>query len=243
MPLLDHFHPPLSEERSWESFHAAWASALADDLNQRLPEGYFAEEQTHAGAGIEIDVATLESARGTATTNGPTTATATPRVWSPPAPVATIPAAFSDDFEVRIFSTRTGPTLVGAIELVSPRNKDRLEARRTFAIKCASYLHQRIGLIIVDVVTERRANMHNEIMALLQQGGPARLPGETFLSAVAYRPVLRSEREEIDIWPALLGVGEALPTLPLCLGADLCLPVDLEANYSALCRRRRLPPQ
>ena len=25
MPLLDHFHPPLSDERHWESFHAAWA--------------------------------------------------------------------------------------------------------------------------------------------------------------------------------------------------------------------------
>jgi hypothetical protein len=23
MPLLDHFHPPLSEERSWEGFHSA----------------------------------------------------------------------------------------------------------------------------------------------------------------------------------------------------------------------------
>jgi hypothetical protein len=24
MPLLDHFHPPLSTERHWESFYAAW---------------------------------------------------------------------------------------------------------------------------------------------------------------------------------------------------------------------------
>ncbi len=51
MPLLDHFHPPLSSERHWESFHAAWLGSLADDLNRRLPTGYFAEEQVHAGAG------------------------------------------------------------------------------------------------------------------------------------------------------------------------------------------------
>jgi hypothetical protein len=25
MPLLDHFRPPLSGSRHWESFHAAWA--------------------------------------------------------------------------------------------------------------------------------------------------------------------------------------------------------------------------
>ena len=60
MPLLDHFHPPLSERRPWESFHTTWASALADGLNRDvLPPGYIALEQVHAGAAIEIDVATL----------------------------------------------------------------------------------------------------------------------------------------------------------------------------------------
>ena len=59
MPLLDHFHPPLSLERHWESFHAAWSGSLADALNHILPECYFAEELTHAGTGVEIDVATL----------------------------------------------------------------------------------------------------------------------------------------------------------------------------------------
>ena len=46
MPLLDHFHPPLSLERRWESFHAAWSGSLADALNRTLPAGYFAEELT-----------------------------------------------------------------------------------------------------------------------------------------------------------------------------------------------------
>src|SRR5262245_41980938 len=121
MPLLDHFHPPLSVERHWESFHASWLGSLADALNRQLPEGYFAEEQTHAGAGLEIDVATFErtgtvavAARG----NGPATATLPAQVWSPPAPAVTVPAVFADDFEVRVFATRTGPTLVAAIELV-----------------------------------------------------------------------------------------------------------------------------
>ena len=30
MPLLDHFHPPLSERRHWEAFHSRWAGAIAD---------------------------------------------------------------------------------------------------------------------------------------------------------------------------------------------------------------------
>ncbi len=43
MALLDHFHPPLNMRRHWHAFHNAWATYLASDLNQRLPEGYFAE--------------------------------------------------------------------------------------------------------------------------------------------------------------------------------------------------------
>ncbi len=60
MPLMDHFHAPLHPRRHWESFHVTWAGAIADALNETLlPEGYFAEEHAHAGARIEIDVATF----------------------------------------------------------------------------------------------------------------------------------------------------------------------------------------
>src|SRR4051794_25388570 len=60
VPLLDHFHPPLFPRRHWESFHVTWAGAIADALNEDLlPDGYFAEEHAHAGARIEIDVATF----------------------------------------------------------------------------------------------------------------------------------------------------------------------------------------
>ena len=55
MPLLDHFHAPLSEERHWDGFHSKWANALVDDLNQNLlPEGYFAEPRLRAGAGVQM---------------------------------------------------------------------------------------------------------------------------------------------------------------------------------------------
>ena len=57
MPLLDHFHAPLVGERRWESFHANWATKIADALTERwLPTGYIAEEHVHVGPSIEIDV-------------------------------------------------------------------------------------------------------------------------------------------------------------------------------------------
>src|SRR5262245_43685557 len=121
MPLLDHFHPPLSKERHWESFHASWCSTLADALDRQLPPGDCAEGLPHAGASGEIDVATFEGgSTHTATlANGGGTATMPAQVWAPPKPASTFPAVFADDFEVRVFSSRSGPTLVGVLEMVS----------------------------------------------------------------------------------------------------------------------------
>jgi hypothetical protein len=237
VPLLDHFHPPLSVERHWEGFHAAWAGSLADDLNRRLPEGYFAEEQTHAGAVVEVDVPTWQQA-GVANQGGTAVATQT-QTWAPPAPARTIPAAFSDDVEIKVISTVSGPRLVAAIELVSPRNKDRTDARRTFAVKCVSYLNQGVSLIVIDVVTGRRANLHHEIMALMPSAGAPLVP-EGSLYAIAHRPYRRNGEELIDLWPARLAVGEPLPTLPLAISAEVVLPIDFEAAYSDARSRRRL---
>lgn len=68
---------------------------------------------------------------------------------------------------MQVFATSAGATLVGAIGLVSPGNKDRPEARRAFAAKCVSYLTRGIGLIVVDIVANRLANLHNEVIGLL----------------------------------------------------------------------------
>jgi Protein of unknown function (DUF4058) len=240
MPLLDHFHPPLSPRRHWESFHVNWAGAIADTLNESLlPEGYFAEEHAQLGPWVEIDVATFTDPD----TSGPRTsgtATVTPRAWAPPAPAMVVPAVFPDAFEVLIFESEGGTRLVGVIELVSPGNKDRAGHRRAFAIKCASYLCRGISLIVIDIVTSRRENLHNEIMQALGHGPASTLPAETTLYGVAYRPVVHDQREQIEIWPSPLEIGQQLPVLPLALNAEQCLPIDLEATYTIACQRRRL---
>jgi hypothetical protein len=151
-----------------------------------------------------------------------------------------LPATFLDTFEIRVFSSVGGLTLVGAIELISPGNKDRPEERLGFASKCTSYLHQGVSLIIIDIVTTRRANLHNEILGLLSSSKQAEMAASADLYAAAYRPVLREERAEIDMWTKVFAVGDALPTMPLRLTGDLFVPVDFEAAYQEACRRRRL---
>ncbi len=240
MPLLDHFRPPLFPRRHWESFHVNWAGAIADALNETLlPEGYFAEEHARLGARVEIDVATFAGGPSAAGPRDGSTATLPARTWAPPAPAVVVPAAFPDRFEVLIFQAEGGATLVGAIELVSPANKDRDAHRRAFAVKCASYLAQGVSLVVIDIVTSRQSDLHADLMHLLGHAGPTGLPAAG-LFAAAYRPIVRDSLEQVEVWPAALAVGGPLPTLPLALDAVTCLPLDLEATYTTACQRRRL---
>jgi hypothetical protein len=242
MPLFDHFHPPLYPHHHWESFHSNWATRIADGIAAVLPPEFQVEEYTHAGPGFEIDVATYEEQKApeASVPSGLALATRSAPAYAPPAPDGVMPAAFPDTFEVRVFSTAAGLTLVAVIELVSPGNKDRPAERRAFVAKCASYLAQGVSLIVVDIVTNRQANLHNDLMRLMEAAPDLDFPPQVALYAVAYRPVRRAEQEEVDLWRRPLAVGAALPTLPLRLTGDLFVAVDFEAAYQEACRRRRL---
>jgi hypothetical protein len=200
MPLLDHFHPPLSVRRHWHSFHHAWATSIASELNSRLPEGYFAEPNVQFGIPFSI---------------------------------------VTDSVEVLVFESSAGPDLAGAIELVSPANKDRADHRNAFVTKCAAYLQQGLGLVIVDVVTGRRFNGHKALLKRL--GTDATTPIDTNLYASSYRPVDRDGQSSLDIWREGLAIGKSLPSLPLWLRGSLCLRVDLDATYDRTCREQRIP--
>ena len=237
MPLLDHFHPPLAEERHWEAFHSAWANAVARELNENLlPAGYFAEPQIRWGSPVEIDVATLESRR-----ERPAAGTAT-LVWSPAAATLSAPVDFVglDLIEVQIIQRAAGPKLVAAIEFVSPANKDRPSTRRAFAVKCAAYLQSRVSVVVVDVVTERTANLHAELLELLQIDAAGSADEFRNLFAAAYRSVSDGIESRIEAWSDALIIGEELPTLPLWISEESALPLDLEQSYSATCRSLRI---
>jgi hypothetical protein len=241
MPLLDHFHPPLTPERAWESFHSMWATEIARTLNRRvLPKGYFAEAQVHVGGRVEVAVPTFHKEReDRLAVNGPSGGVAL-ETWAPPVASRFMPAIFPDEIEVRVIATRTGATLVGAIEFISPGNKDRPEARRAFAAKCASYLQQGIGLVIVDVVTDRLVNLHDELIRLMQLPDVFRFPSEALLYVVSYRPFRTGDSDQVEFWPVPLDLGQSMPSMPLALRGGPTLPVDLEMTYTEACLSSRL---
>jgi len=239
MPLYDHCRPPLSEDFPWESIHSAWASAIAEQLNTILPPRYYALENKRFGTEVEIDIGTYDRTPAeSGQANGPVAATLTAPVWSPPEPVKTIRPQFPDTLEVRVFLREGRAKLVGAIELVSPRNKDRPASRAGFIAKCAGYLTEGVSLVILDAVTSRRSHLHFDLMNLFEAADASE--ESLTLFAAAYRPVVREERAEIDVWAAPLAIGEALPTMPLRLTGDLMVPVEFEQSYMDVCRKRRM---
>jgi hypothetical protein len=101
-------------------------------------------------------------------------------------------------------------------------------------------LSKGIGLIVIDVVTSRKGNLHNELVDLMDLEASWHMPAEQTTYTIAYRPVREGGIDRIETWPIPLAVGEGLPTMPLSLEAELCVPVDLEAVYTEACQRRRL---
>ncbi|MFO0965267.1 MAG: hypothetical protein U0793_06735 [Gemmataceae bacterium] len=240
MPLLDPFHPPLHGTRRWEGFHHSWATFIAKELNQGvLPSDYFAESEISLGPGVEIDVATLELPGGRVGKGEGTVA-----VWTPGKPKIATPVSFAhlESFEVKVFQDLGGGAeLRAAIELISPANKDRRRSRLTFAAKCVGYLRNGIGLVIVDVVTSRNANLHDDLFRLLGVSKPAAFwRSPTGLYAVGYRACTGRKKPRLEGWPTALTLGKTLPTVPLWLAADLCVPLDLEASYVETCAGLRI---
>src|SRR5688572_11386097 len=137
MGLRDHFCQPLSQRRPWNAFHNAWATAIASAFNRLLPAGFFAAPNVHFG--IEIDAGVRDGSRK------PTT----------------------DVVEVAVYGTEGKTTLVGAVEIITPANKDPQAQQAAFLAKCRTYLEEGVGLLLVDIVTDRQGNLHNELMAAI----------------------------------------------------------------------------
>ena len=202
---------------------------MSTDLNSRLPQRCFAE--ANAQFGIEIDVVTWQEPGGKGNAAG------IAGTWTPPAPAQTLAFPLTGDVvEVLIYDTQAGPTLIGAIELVSPSNKDRPESRDAFVAKCATLLRAAVGLVIVDVVGSLSANLHDELVRSLH--GVESHAGQLYASA--YRPVDVQGQSQLEIWYESLAVGMPLPTVPLWLHGVGCLALDLSATNDRTCRDLRI---
>jgi hypothetical protein len=200
-----------------------------------LPPGYYAVPFLDRDGPIEVDVAALQEP-------GPPSTPDAGQPWVPDAPGLAVAVEWpaTDDVRVEVFADDGDPRLAAAVELVSPRNKDRPRAREAFAAKCADYLRRGCGVVVVDVVTARRADLQADLFAALDAKPSA--TGEAGLFVVSYRAVGREADGQLLAWPVALEVGRPLPTVPLWLGGEVSVPLDLEASHTAACSDLRIHP-
>ena len=205
-----------------------------------LPQRYESTQLAHHGSTVEIDVAAYHdepvSTPGFGT-NGHGGVAVAVQSYAPAVAVATGPVAFLDHdvYEVQVYNDEGGLKLVAAVELVSPSNNDRPSSRRTFATKVAAYLQQGIAVVTVDVVTDRAANLHYDLIQRLQLADGFAWQSPTSLSAVSYRVVRENGIDRLDVWPFPLAVGEPLPVVPLWLNPVLAVPLELEPTFEETC--------
>ena len=237
MPLRDHFRPPVSKKASWEGFHGMWPASIVQQLRKQLPPGYVAEPRVHLGTLMEIDVGTLEGhvvpRTGAAERNGGAATAA----WTATAPVVAVETDPPDEseYEVLIFDVERERTLVAAIELASPANKDQPESRQAFVAKCAALRRKGVAVSLVDLVTIRRFNLYAQLMEFIGHPDRTMSNEEPPIYAASCRWVTKGTRARLEAWSHTLVVGLPLPTLPLWLREDLVIALDLEQSYEQDC--------
>ena len=239
MPLRDHFHPPTSQFASWEELHGAWPTTMAYRLNTLLPAEYRSGVKIHLGTLVEVDMGTFESDNKPDAFETPTTDTALAWEAENPTLLLETDELTLPEYEVRIYDESVDRRLVAAVEIVSPRNKDRAKAREAFVSKCHALLQQEVCVVIVDPVTERSANLYGELARRLGADAPA-VANES-IYAVTLRNYSSNGRRRVETWEHALKIGSPLPTLPLWISETRYVPLELERTYEDTCRGLRIP--
>lgn len=236
MPLRDHFHPPVTNVASWEELHGSWPGTIACCLNTILPLEYRSGVKIYLGNAVEIDAAAFElqnAEEGTPPAdNG--------HAWKAESPTLLLETdeLTPPEYEVRVYDQTYTRRLVAAVEIVSPRNKDRAEARDAFVSKCHALLQQQVCVVIVDPVTVRSANLYAELARRIGAKPPA--TADEPIYAVSCRPYRFHGRDRVEAWEHALAIGSPLPTLPLWISESRYVPLELERTYEDTCRGLRI---
>lgn len=223
MPLHD-----WTERSGWEGMHHIWITELLRWVKPRLPDhyrAYIGSMPTIAiGAPSERPDIAVRTWQASPTQNDATPATSDSTME------AEEEIAVASLEPSRALYIEVSGQLVAALELISPRNKDRPSSRATYLSRYVGYLQGGVHLLIVDV--HRRPlkfSFADAIASELNFQQPA-CPAPC---AVSYRvgdPAATGGRM-LRIRRQPLAVGDPLSTVVLPIRADASVSVDLDATY------------
>lgn len=246
MPLRDHFRPPISRQSSWEGFLGGFPMVIVQHLEPLLPPHCQAMPRVHLGTYFEIDVATFDDTTFSDESREPE-AIAAPDLGTKPQPwpeaKLTAEAELPDfyEYEVLIFDIQRARQPVAAIEIVSPANKDRPEARDAFITKCSSLVAKGVCVSIIDFFTIRNFNLY---LAMLNLSGLSDSSFSDPLSPIyvsTTRQLLHSTKLRLESWACPLEISQPLPELPIWLDERSRIMFNLELAYEDACRALRIP--
>lgn len=221
MPLHD-----WASLSGWDGVHQVWMVELLYAIKPQLPPAY----RAYIGTTPTFAIGAPDDARPDI---GVRDWPVEPTPLAPPADTGPDP---DDEVAVATISADTallverGGRLVAAVELVSPRNKDRISAQTAYAGAYTAYLLRGVHLLLVDLHRKPLAFSFADRIAadLGLQQPPVPAP-----FAVGYRvggPSPAGGRF-LAVWRRPLAVGSPLPPLRLWLSADESVPVDLDGTY------------
>jgi hypothetical protein len=227
MPLHD-----WSDRPGWEGMHHLWITELLRWVKPRLPGGYraYIGSAPLLAVGAPVDRPDVgvrswsptEAARVSVPTVGETSA-------DPTEPDEEIAVATLDP-ETAVYVEKQG-RLIAAVELISPRNKDRPIARSAYLARYLGYLLEGAHLVLIDV--HRRSvgfSFADHIATELHLEQPSVVSP----MAVSYRvgePAATGGRL-LAIWRRPMTVGETLPPIPLPLTSERDVMLDLDQTYA-----------
>jgi hypothetical protein len=228
MPLHD-----WTDRPGWDGVHHIWITELLRNIKPQLPEGYRAYIGTmpilSIGSPTERPDVVVKQWTGSSNGGQQKTAVApSPTSRSSSEPDEEL-AVITLDPTKAVFVEKQG-RLVAALELISPRNKDRPSSRETYLSRYLGYLFEGVHLLLVDV--HRRPlsfSFADSVAQELQISQPPSPPP----MAVSYRvgEPAATGGSMLAIWRRKLVVGQPLPVLPLPLTVHEAVDVDLEQTY------------
>jgi hypothetical protein len=204
---------------------------LLDWFQPRLPEGYRAYVGSMPALTGRPDVTVRQW------TQEPAFASATGTISSVVPDQENI-ATFELDPQRAIHIDLHGQ-LIAAIELVSPRNKDRPSSRDLYLGRYVGYLRLGVHLLLIDVLP--RPIGFSFADAIAADLGLANDPPMAPPSAVSYRvgePV--PEGTLVATWRRPMQVGQPLAMIQLALSIGVAIDIDLDHTYEQAAKRAYL---
>jgi hypothetical protein len=128
--------------------------------------------------------------------------------------------------------------LIAAVEVVSPRNKDRPSARERYLSRYVGYLRQGVHLLLIDALPRPAGFSFADALAANLGIAQPPCPAPCAASYRVGEPV--PEGTLMALWCRGLRVGERLPTVPLALDLSRNVLIDLEHTYQEAARRAYL---